>query len=625
MPALEFNVRGNGQYMTIKNSPHHLHPEKGFTIEALLTPLAVSEDPTVFCRAVGKRWEAPYVAYRLGFNSKNLIPEFQILFAGESSPVTVRGTESVPLGRPTHLAATYDGEHICLFINGKLITQIKKVGSTVRSVEPPTVASRSASDPGGYFVGLLHEIRAWKVARKQEEIDFWKFRVFPIPTPPECQGLWQTERGMSREQALEAVDKGFSVREIAWASFVTRYVSEYNRLAPRILGTTARSRFSETIRFCVLIKAKDGYLAIYESTLPTYVRTTIPGIEDPPEDGFFVFDESHHTLSEILQSRTKNAIKVAYPPLGQSPKEAWAAPEDSPKATAGMFAPEFRESEIQLPRITITPNSVVRDGIVTGVNSGRIRVVAPLILKELDHASRLFTSSFFDLWFGELNWDVTASGLAEALAISDLLTLDIMAAPPLLPGLPLSVRPTDPTVAVEAIIKEFEDLLDKPEVDEVKDIQPFLSDPKRWFLLSPSCKRVWPQKMLGSKYKVDFVVQEATDTYIAIEIESPNKRLYKTGKEIDPYSEFTHAEQQVRDYCNYVDMNRDSVDREEGLVGIFRPRGLVVIGRRRDLSQEGARKLKERNADSGRYVVIVYDDLIDQARQLIERLRLLVS
>jgi hypothetical protein len=290
-----------------------------------------------------------------------------------------------------------------------------------------------------------------------------------------------------------------------------------------------------------------------------------------------------------------------------------------------MFAPEFRESEVQLPRITITPNSVVRDGIVTGVNSGRIRVVAPLLLKELDHASRLFTSSFFDLWFGKLSWDVTSSGLAEALAISDLLALDIMAAPSLLPGAPLSVRPADPTVAVEAIIKEFEDLLDKPEVDEVRDIQPFLADPKRWFLLSPSCKRVWPQKMLGSKYKVDYVVQEATDTYLAIEIESPNKRLYKTGKEIDPYSEFTHAEQQVRDYCNYVDRNRDSVDREEGLVGIFRPRGVVVIGRRRDLSTEGARKLRERNADSGRYTVIVYDDLIDQARQMIERLKPLLS
>ena len=73
MPVLEFNVRGgNAQYMTIKNSPNHLHPDQGFTIEALLTPLAVSEDPTIFSRAIGERWVPPYVAYRLGFHGKNL-------------------------------------------------------------------------------------------------------------------------------------------------------------------------------------------------------------------------------------------------------------------------------------------------------------------------------------------------------------------------------------------------------------------------------------------------------------------------------------------------------------------------------------------------------------------------
>src|SRR5687768_14098078 len=138
MPALEFNVRGNGQHMTIKNSPNHLHPEKGFTIEALFTPLAVSEDPTVFCRAVSKRWEPPYAAYRLGFYGKKLMPEFQILFEKESSPVTVRANKSVPLGRPSHIAGTYDGQHIRLFINGKLIKQVKRLGTTVRSDEPPT-------------------------------------------------------------------------------------------------------------------------------------------------------------------------------------------------------------------------------------------------------------------------------------------------------------------------------------------------------------------------------------------------------------------------------------------------------------------------------------------------------
>jgi Domain of unknown function (DUF4263)/Concanavalin A-like lectin/glucanases superfamily len=591
----------------------------------LVTPLGVSEDPTIFSRSVGKRWEAPYVAYRLGFYGKNLIPEFQILFDRESSPTTVRGSKSVSLGFPIHLAGTYDGLHIRLFANGKLIKQVKKVGSAVRSSEPPTVGSRSLSDPGGYYIGLLHEMRAWNVARTQDEINRWKFRVFPLPTPPECQGLWQTERGISRDQAVELVGKGFSHREIAWASFVTRYVSEYNRLAPKILGPHAKSGFSESITSCVLIRAKDGYLAIYEPTIPTYLKTRLTGIEGPQRDGFFVFDESRHTVSQILQSRTRNAVKVAYPPVGSRSEEPWAGPQDIPDATDGMFAPEFRNTELNSPRISISPNVMIQDGRVSGVRSGRIRVVAPLIAGKSGEVSRFFSALFIDLWFGEISWDVAATQLAEGLAISDLITLGQIASLPVPPGAPVSIRPTDPTSAVESVVEEFEKLLDMPGVDEVKDIQPFLSDPKRWFLLSPSCKQVWPQKMLGSKYRVDFVVMEAVDTYLAIEIESPNKKIYKTGKEVDPYSDFTHAEQQVRDYCNYVDWNRDSVEREEGLVGIFRPRGLVVIGRRRDLSPEGARKLKERNADSSRYTAIVYDDLIDQARQMIDRLKVLIG
>lgn len=335
MPALECNVRGTGQYMTVQNSEDRLHPETGFTIEALVTPMGEGEDRTVFSRPAGKKWEPPFVAYRLGFFAATLIPEFQLLFNGESTPVTVRGIKPVVLQHPAHLGRTYDG---------------------------------------------------------------------------------------------------------------------------KLIG-----------------------------------------------------------------------------------------------------------------------------------------------------------------------WDVAVMGLAEALAMTDLIALDKAAQQLLPPGELISVRCTNQMAAAEAIIDEFEKLLNMPGVREVQDIQPFLADPKRWFLLSPSCEHVWPQKMLGSKYKVDFLVKEAIGTYVAIEIESPNKKVYKSGREVDPHSDFTHAEQQVRNYCNYIDLNRDSVEREEGLAGVFRPRGVVVIGRRRDLSTEGAKKLKERNADSGRYTVMVYDDLIDQARHTVDRLKAMTS
>src|ERR1019366_4883801 len=107
--------------------------------------------------------------------------------------------------------------------------------------------------------------------------------------------------------------------------------------------------------------------------------------------------------------------------------------------------------------------------------------------------------------------------------------------------------------------------------------------------------------------------------------ESPKKRLYKSGQAIEPYAEWTHAEQQVRDYCNFIDMNRDYVDREEDLTGVLRPRGLVIIGRRESLSKEGKQKLAERNADNGRYQTITFDDLLDQAKAVVQRLMVLIA
>ena len=169
---------------------------------------------------------------------------------------------------------------------------------------------------------------------------------------------------------------------------------------------------------------------------------------------------------------------------------------------------------------------------------------------------------------------------------------------------------------LKSLLHEFQELLDKPDVDEVRDIQPFLADPRRWILLSPTRKHVWPQKWLCNKFKVDFEVQESDDSYTAIEIESPQFPIYT--KALDPHHKLTHAEQQVRDYCEYVDQNRDSVEREEGLPGIYRPRGVVIIGRRKMLTPEALRKLVARNREHGRFTVMVYDDLIDRVKAVMD-------
>lgn len=210
--------------------------------------------------------------------------------------------------------------------------------------------------------------------------------------------------------------------------------------------------------------------------------------------------------------------------------------------------------------------------------------------------------------------------------MNDALGLNVLAGHPPVP-LPnvVEVKTDRPLLPLEKVIAEFEALIAKEDVDEVRDVLPFLGKPEHWVILSPTAQHIWPEKMLGNKWRVDFVVKEFDGTYTATEVESPKKRLYKTGQAVEPYAEWTHAEQQVRDYCNFIDMNRDYVEREEGLAGVLRPRGLVIIGRRETLTEEGKKKLAERNTDNGRYQTITFDDLLDQAKTVVKRLMMLIA
>jgi hypothetical protein len=117
------------------------------------------------------------------------------------------------------------------------------------------------------------------------------------------------------------------------------------------------------------------------------------------------------------------------------------------------------------------PNVLVKEGLVTRLRSGRITL--PLLFEEGWHDFQALQCTIHRPMDRRLNWDVTAVSLAEALAISDAAGLDVLATPPLLPDSAVSIRPLDPTAAVEFIFVEFESLLDKPDVDEVRDINLF--------------------------------------------------------------------------------------------------------------------------------------------------------
>jgi hypothetical protein len=418
------------------------------------------------------------------------------------------------------------------------------------------------------------------------------------------------------------LQKGFTAQETMLIHFVHWYAAQYNAHSRSLLQENVRTHYGEALRSVRFYRAHDGYITLYYPEYSDFMQA----VEFKPEPGqveLLVHDRPDESVTELMQDWTANKLKILTPPVGKSVAEKWTSPPDVDDPSAATVTRVVLESSVKLPVLFISPKVSIKDQVVKAIIPERIRVIAPIVELSPGEAVRQFNWSFADIWLGGLTRDLLHLPNTVHFLYADGQVLQWCVDLSLSPDRLVDDGPNQAVEVLRSLIKEFQSLLDQHDVDEVQDIQPFLSERRHWVLLSPSCRHVWPQKLLGNKWKVDFVVRESDDTYTAIEIESPNFPLYT--KSLDPHHKLTHAEQQVRDYCEYIDQNRDSVDREEGLSGVYRPRGIVVIGRRSSLNSRAMRKLVARNADAGRYTVMVYDDLIDRVRALVDSVAALVG
>jgi hypothetical protein len=174
------------------------------------------------------------------------------------------------------------------------------------------------------------------------------------------------------------------------------------------------------------------------------------------------------------------------------------------------------------------------------------------------------------------------------------------------------------------VCREFEALLDTPTVDEPQ-VQRFLEEQGHHFLVSPIHRAIHPRRRLGGgRYIPDFVVQRADGEWEFVEIEAPGHAIYqRTGGE--PSAHFTHAITQVEDWLRFVDDNRQTVEREDGLTGVYRPRGRVVAGRDRDLTEQARRRFRFKRAESEKIRLQTYDLLLLEARSYAEGLARLTA
>jgi cytoskeletal protein CcmA (bactofilin family) len=84
----------------------------------------------------------------------------------------VHTIERLPWDRFSHVAVTFDGHESRIYIGGRLAAQQRHEGRGARTSSPVLIGARLLDDePAWFFAGQLSDVRVWRVARTQEEIE----------------------------------------------------------------------------------------------------------------------------------------------------------------------------------------------------------------------------------------------------------------------------------------------------------------------------------------------------------------------------------------------------------------------------------------------------------------------
>jgi chitodextrinase len=155
--ALSFN--GSSSLVTVSDSSS-LRLSGGMTLEAWVNPSALGSS----WRDVLFKEQPGDMVYSL-YAHDGVRPLGQVFIGGEKN---VLGTAGLPLNGWTHLAVTYDGASLRLYVNGALAQTAPLSGTIAGSTGVLHIGGNSVW--GEYFQGLIDEVRVYNRALSQADI-----------------------------------------------------------------------------------------------------------------------------------------------------------------------------------------------------------------------------------------------------------------------------------------------------------------------------------------------------------------------------------------------------------------------------------------------------------------------
>jgi hypothetical protein len=157
--ALSFD--GVNDWVTVADSSS-LDLSSGMTVEAWVRPSRLGGWRTVVLKE-----RTGGVVYGLYGDQGSGRPLGQVDIGGERNAV---GSASLPLNAWSHLAATFDGAVVRLYVNGVQAGSLPFAGSMPASTGPLRLGGNAVWGDGEWFAGLIDEVRVYDRALSASEI-----------------------------------------------------------------------------------------------------------------------------------------------------------------------------------------------------------------------------------------------------------------------------------------------------------------------------------------------------------------------------------------------------------------------------------------------------------------------
>lgn len=171
------------------------------TVEAWVYPMTMAEADAVILRRFTQNLADPFLTYSLHLhrNSSSELPTavFSISSGIPGSVTSVSSNQTaIPFFKWTHVAATFDGSSMKIYVDGGLANQTPATLAIPSSGEIRLGLS-IAPQTSSTFVGFIDEVQHWNIVRTQSEIQ-GSMRGIQSPSfMPGLIGYWKFEEDAS--------------------------------------------------------------------------------------------------------------------------------------------------------------------------------------------------------------------------------------------------------------------------------------------------------------------------------------------------------------------------------------------------------------------------------------------